>query len=146
MTIQQIGVIGAGTMGSGIAQISAVAGLQVTMIDVSTASLQRGLSAITSSLDRLVQKEKLHAVEKEQALARIFTTTSYEELKGADLVIEAATENLELKMRILREIERVVARDTLIASNTSSISITQLAAVLQRPGRCIGMHSSTPCL
>src|SRR4051812_46727952 len=90
MNIQRIAVIGAGTMGNGIAQVSALAGLAVTMVDVSTAALERGLSTIHSSLDRLVQKEKLQSADKDQATRRIHVTTSYQELKGADLVIEAA--------------------------------------------------------
>jgi len=144
MNIQHIGVIGAGTMGNGIAQVCALAGLDVTMIDVSEAALERGVSTVAASLERMVQKEKLRAQEKDAALARIRTTVSYQELRGAQMVIEAATENLELKLRILREVEGVVGSDTVIASNTSSISITQLAAVLQRPARCIGMHFFNP--
>jgi 3-hydroxybutyryl-CoA dehydrogenase len=144
MNTQHVAVIGAGTMGNGIAQVSALAGLRVTMLDVSAAALERGLSTISSSLDRLVQKDKLRGDQKDQVLGRICTTTSYQEIKGADLVIEAATENLELKLRILREIEGAVAPNALIATNTSSISITQLAAVLQRPGRCVGMHFFNP--
>jgi 3-hydroxybutyryl-CoA dehydrogenase len=144
MSIQHVAVIGAGTMGNGIAQVCALTGLQVTMVDVSTAALERGLSTINSSLERLVQKEKLQPAQKDEALGRIRTSTSYESFKGAGLVIEAATENVELKLRILREVESVVGSDAVIATNTSSISITQLAAVLQRPGRCIGMHFFNP--
>lgn len=144
MSIQRIGVIGAGTMGNGIAQVCALAGLQVTMVDVSTAALERGLSTIQASLDRLVQKDKLPAAGKDQALSRIRSTTSYQDLQGCDLVIEAATENTELKLRILREVEAVVGANAVVATNTSSISISQLAAVLQRPGRCIGMHFFNP--
>ncbi|EJL87120.1 3-hydroxyacyl-CoA dehydrogenase [Polaromonas sp. CF318] len=144
MNIHHIGVIGAGTMGNGIAQVCALAGLEVTMIDVSTAALERGLTTLTDSLERLVQKEKLRADEKSAALARIHTSISYEELRSVDLVVEAATENLQLKLRILCDIEAVVGGDTVIASNTSSISITQLAAVLKNPARCIGMHFFNP--
>jgi 3-hydroxybutyryl-CoA dehydrogenase len=144
MKSQHVAVIGAGTMGNGIAQTCAQAGLDVTMVDVSTAALERGLSTISSSLGKLVEKGKLEATQVEEALRRIRTTTSYQELKGADLVIEAATENLELKLRILREIEGVVEANAVIATNTSSISITQLAAVLQQPARCIGMHFFNP--
>lgn len=144
MSIQQVAVIGAGTMGNGIAQVCASAGLDVTMVDVSTAALERGRATILSSLERLVQKEKLTESGKEEVLRRIYTTTSYEQLNGSDLVVEAATENLELKLRILRDIEAVVGNETVVATNTSSISITQLAAVLQRPGRCIGMHFFNP--
>jgi len=144
MSIQHVAVIGAGTMGNGIAQVCALADLEVTMVDVSTAALERGLSTIISSLDRLVQKTKLQEVQKEEALRRIRTSTSYQEVREADLVIEAATENVELKLRILREIEAVVGSEAVIATNTSSISISQLAAVLQRPARCIGMHFFNP--
>lgn len=144
MSIQHIGVIGAGTMGNGIAQVCALAGIDVTMTDVSTAALERGVSNIAGSLDRLVQKEKLRAQDKDAVLGRIRTTESYQELRGAQMVVEAVTENLELKLRILREVESVVGSDTVIASNTSSISITQLGAVLQQPARCIGMHFFNP--
>jgi 3-hydroxybutyryl-CoA dehydrogenase len=144
MKTQRIGVIGAGTMGNGIAQVCALAGLDVTMIDVSAAALERGISTVAKSLDRLVQKEKLRAEEKDAALSKIQTAVSHEKLQDAQLVIEAATENIELKLRILREVEAVVGRDTVIATNTSSISITQLAAVLQQPDRCIGMHFFNP--
>jgi 3-hydroxybutyryl-CoA dehydrogenase len=144
MNINHIGVIGAGTMGNGIAQVCALAGLEVTMVDVSTAALERGLATLTASLERLVQKDKLRADEKSAALVRIRTSISYDDLRGADLVVEAATENLEVKLRLLRSIEAVVGEDTVIASNTSSISITQLAAVLKNPARCIGMHFFNP--
>ena len=132
MKIQRIGVIGAGTMGNGIAQVCALAGLDVTMVDVTPEALQRGLATVSSSLDRLVKKDKLQAAEKDAALARIRATVAYEDLAGVQLVIEAATENLELKLRILRQVEAVVGAEAVIASNTSSISISQLAAVLQR--------------
>ena len=144
MNTQHIGVIGAGTMGNGIAQVCAMAGLDVTIVDVSTAALDRGRSTIVSSLERLVQKDKLSAAEKEAVLRRVATTVSYQELRGCGLVVEAATENLDLKLRILRELEDTVAADAVVASNTSSISITQLAAVMKRPERCIGMHFFNP--
>lgn len=144
MTIRNIGIIGAGTMGNGIAQVCAVAGLQVTMVDIADAAVQRGVKTIAGSLDRLVQKEKLQSADRDAALARIQGGTSYEDLKQADIVIEAATENLELKLRILREVEALVGEGTVIASNTSSISISQLAAVLKRPQNCIGLHFFNP--
>lgn len=144
MNTQHIGVIGAGTMGNGIAQVCALVGLDVTMLDVSEEALGRGISAITASLDRMVKKEKLHAEDKDLALARIRPTVSYHDLRGAGLVVEAATERLDIKLRILRDIEAVVSEDAVIATNTSSISITQLAAVLTRPDRCIGMHFFNP--
>ncbi|MGO4606003.1 3-hydroxybutyryl-CoA dehydrogenase [Variovorax sp. 2RAF20] len=144
MNRQHVGVIGAGTMGNGIAQVCALAGLDVTMLDVSEEALGRGISTITASLDRLVKKEKLRAEAKDLALARIRPTVSYQDLRGAGLVVEAATERLDIKLRILRDIEAVVSDDAVIATNTSSISITQLAAVLNRPDRCIGMHFFNP--
>ncbi|MFO1191572.1 MAG: 3-hydroxybutyryl-CoA dehydrogenase [Rhodoferax sp.] len=144
MSITRIGVIGAGTMGNGIAQVCAVGGLQVTMVDINDAAVQRGLKTIGDSLERLVRKDKMTAEAKAAVLARIQGVTSQDALAGCDLVIEAATENLELKLRILRQIEAIVGPQTLIATNTSSISITQLAAVLDKPGRFIGMHFFNP--
>jgi 3-hydroxybutyryl-CoA dehydrogenase len=144
MSIQSIGVIGAGTMGNGIAQVSAVAGLHVTMIDISEAAIERGLATLASSLNRLVKKDKLSAAERDAALARVKGSARYEDLQGAQLVIEAATENLDLKLRILRQIDALVGADTVIATNTSSISITQLAAVVSRPERVIGLHFFNP--
>jgi 3-hydroxybutyryl-CoA dehydrogenase len=144
MNRQHIGVNGDGTMGNGIAQVCALSGLDVTMLDVSEEALGRGISTIAASLDRLVKKEKLRAEDRDLALARIRPTVSYQDLRGACLVIEAATERLDIKLRILRDIEAVVSDDAVIATNTSSISITQLAAVLNRPDRCIGMHFFNP--
>ncbi len=144
MNIQHVGVIGAGTMGNGIAQVCALAGLHVTMLDVSDDALGRGVATIAASLDRLVKKEKLRVEEKDLALSRIRTTVSYQELGAAGMVIEAATERLDIKLRILRDIEAAVSDQAVIATNTSSISITQLAAVLNRPDRCIGMHFFNP--
>lgn len=144
MNIRHIGVIGAGTMGNGIAQVCAVAGLQVTMVDIADAALQRGLKTIDSSLERLVQKEKLKADDKAKALQRIATATGNAALKDCDFVIEAATENLDIKLRILRELDGLLRPDAVIATNTSSISISQIAAVLARPERCIGVHFFNP--
>ncbi|CAD5374059.1 3-hydroxybutyryl-CoA dehydrogenase [Rubrivivax sp. A210] len=139
-----LGVVGAGTMGNGIAQVCALAGLNIAMIDVNEAAVQRGLATISKSLDRLVSKEKISAADKAAALARISGGTDYEALRGRDLIIEAATENLELKLRILRQIDGLAGENTVVASNTSSISITQLAAVMSRPARFIGMHFFNP--
>jgi len=144
MSMQKVGVIGAGLMGNGIAQACAVAGLQVVMVDVNDAALQRGTGTIAGSLDRLVKKEKLSPADKDAALARITGTTQYAALKGVDLLIEAATENLELKLRILKQVDDLLGPDTIIATNTSSISITQLAAVVSKPERFIGMHFFNP--
>jgi 3-hydroxybutyryl-CoA dehydrogenase len=144
MNLNTIGVIGAGTMGNGIAQVCAVAGLKVVMIDVSDAAIARGLATLGGSLERLVKKDKLSATDRDAALARVQGSTRYEDLHGAQLVIEAATENLELKLRILRQIDALVGPETVIATNTSSLSITQLAAVVSQPERVIGMHFFNP--
>lgn len=144
MDVKHVGVVGAGTMGNGIAQICAVAGLRVSMVDVSEAALAKGQKAIASSLDRLTKKDKLCAADRDAALSRIEATTDYNGLSGAQLVIEAATENLELKLRILRQIDALLPEAGVIATNTSSISITQLAAVISRPERLIGMHFFNP--
>ncbi|WP_114811799.1 3-hydroxybutyryl-CoA dehydrogenase [Paraburkholderia kururiensis] len=144
MTIETVGVVGAGTMGNGITQTAAVAGLKVIMIDVTDAALAKGIATLTSSLERLVAKDKLDAATRDAALARIETSTDYQRLAAADLVVEAATENVELKNRILKQIEAVVQPHAIIASNTSSISITALGATLADPTRFIGMHFFNP--
>lgn len=144
MTIQTVGIIGAGTMGNGIAQACAVSGINVVMVDISDAAVQKGLATVAGSLDRLIKKEKITEADKAAALARIKTSTSYDDLKAAQLVIEAATENLELKLRILKQVDGLAVAGTIIASNTSSISITQLAAVTSRPAQFVGMHFFNP--
>ena len=144
MDASRIGVIGAGTMGNGIAQACAVAGLDVAMVDVSDAAVSRGIAAIGSSLDRLVKKDKLKGADKDAALRRVSGSTRYDALAACDVIIEAATENVELKLRLLREIDGVARRDALLPSNTSSISITALAAVVSSPERFLGMHFFNP--
>jgi 3-hydroxybutyryl-CoA dehydrogenase len=144
MAINSVGVVGAGTMGNGIAQVCAAAGLAVTMVDISAAAVQRGLDTVAASLDRLVKKEKLAASDKDAIMARIRGTTDYAELAGIDLAIEAATENEGLKLKILGQIDAVLGPDALIATNTSSLSITTLAAATGRPERVIGMHFFNP--
>ena len=144
MSIQIVGIIGAGTMGNGIAQACAVSGLQVVMVDISEAAVQKGIATVAGSLDRLIKKEKITAADKDAALARIQGSTSYEDLKKAQIVIEAATENHALKVKILQQIDALVAPEVILASNTSSISITQLAAATSRPDRFIGMHFFNP--
>ena len=142
--IETLGIIGAGTMGNGIAQVSAGAGLKVTMVDISDAAVARGLAAVGSSLDRLVKKEKMTAADKDAALSRIAGTTDKAKLSACDLVIEAATENEELKVKILKDLCAGLKKDALIATNTSSISITKLATATDRPDRFIGMHFFNP--
>jgi len=144
MSISNVGVIGAGTMGNGIAQVCAAAGINVVLMDISEEALHRGVSVISESLDRLIRKERLLVSDKKGILARIRGTTQYADLSGVDLVIEAATENEALKLRILRDVDAVVGADAIIATNTSSISITTLAAGTSRPERCIGTHFFNP--
>jgi 3-hydroxybutyryl-CoA dehydrogenase len=144
MNLQSIGVIGAGTMGNGIAQVCAMAGLDVTLVDVSDTAVARGLATLANSLERLVKKDKLSAAASAAASARVQGTTDYAALAGTDLVIEAATENLALKLRILKQIAEVVRQDAVIATNTSSISITQLAAAVTVPERFVGLHFFNP--
>lgn len=143
-TLQRIGVIGAGTMGNGIAQVSAAAGLEVVMVDVSDAAVERGLAALGTSLDRLVKKEKMSAADRVATIARIRGSTRYADLGAADLVIEAATENLEIKRRIMQQAAEIMRPEAILATNTSSISITALAASAGRPERFIGMHFFNP--
>jgi 3-hydroxybutyryl-CoA dehydrogenase len=145
MAIQNIGVIGAGTMGNGIAQVCALAGVGVVMVDISTEAVERGLKTVAGSLDRMVKKEKISVADKDAALALIRGTTTYADLAGTDLVIEAATENEGLKLRILKEIDGIVPASTVIATNTSSISITKLAASVSTRRASSACTSSTRC-
>ncbi|MBC7732448.1 MAG: 3-hydroxybutyryl-CoA dehydrogenase, partial [Bacteriovorax sp.] len=131
-------------MGNGIAQACAVAGVKVVMVDIAQAAVDKGIAAVAGSLDRLIKKEKLTAAQKDAALALIKGSTDYAELKSAQLVIEAATENEALKFKILKQVDELLAPEVIIASNTSSISITQLAAATSRPERFIGMHFFNP--
>ncbi|ACB35883.1 3-hydroxybutyryl-CoA dehydrogenase [Leptothrix cholodnii SP-6] len=144
MSIQTVGIIGAGTMGNGIAQACAVVGLRVVMVDISETAVAKGLATIAGSLDRLIKKDKLTAAQKDAALALITTATDYAALAGAQIVIEAATENEALKVRILQQLDAQLAPEVIVATNTSSISITKLAAATQRADRFIGMHFFNP--
>ena len=142
--IKNIGVIGAGQMGGGIAHICALAGHDVTLVDIADEPLAKGLKAIERNLERQVSRERISAADKDAALARITTGVGLGKLKDADLVIEAATENEEVKRQILIELCPHLGPDAIIASNTSSISITRLAAATDRPGRFMGMHFMNP--
>ncbi|NBA98637.1 3-hydroxybutyryl-CoA dehydrogenase [Pseudomonas sp. R5(2019)] len=144
MTVQHIAVIGAGTMGNGIAQVCALAGYPVTLIDLSAAALERGVATLSKNLERQVSKQTLTAEQAEAARQRIQTSTDYAQLSSAQVVIEAATENLDLKLRILKQVAEQVSADCVIASNTSSLSITQLAASVSQPERFIGLHFFNP--
>jgi 3-hydroxybutyryl-CoA dehydrogenase len=121
-----------------------VAGVRVVMVDIAEAAVAKGLASVDSSLERLLKKDKISQADKDAALARIRTSTQYEDLKSADLVIEAATENHALKIKIIQQLDALLAPEVILASNTSSISITQLAAVTQRADRFIGMHFFNP--
>lgn len=142
--IKQIGIIGAGQMGGGIAQVAAVAGLDVVLVDVSAERLKQTVERVERLLERQVGKGSLTADERGAALARIRTGESFDLLRQADLVIEAATEAEEVKKKIFRELVSYLKPDALVASNTSSISITRLAAQTDRPERFIGMHFMNP--
>ena len=143
--MKNIAVIGAGTMGNGIAHTFAQFNYKVQLIDISQASLDRGMATITKNLDRMVVKERITEAQKAQTLANITTFTNMEEgLEYAGLVVEAATENLDLKLKIFQDLERFCPDDTILASNTSSISITRIAAATSRPEMVIGMHFMNP--
>ena len=144
MSITTVGIVGAGTMGNGIAQACAVSGINVVMVDIAQPAVDKGLATVGKSLDRLLQKEKITEADKAAALGRIKGSTSYDVLKGAQLVIEAATENHELKNKILKQLDDLLAPEVIIATNTSSISITQLAAVTKRADKFVGMHFFNP--
>lgn len=139
-----IGVVGAGTMGNGIAQAAARAGYDVVMRDVSDQFLQRGLSTIDKSLQRDVDKERLTTDEKQAIIGRIRTTTELTELKNASLVVEAITEDEVIKSNLFKELDEVTSSSTILASNTSSISITKLGAATRRADKVIGMHFMNP--
>ena len=142
--IETIGVVGAGQMGNGIAQVAAVSGYDVVMTDISAAALERGMGTIRKSLGKLTQKEKISAQDAEAALARIKTSTALGDVGAAQLVVEAATENVELKLKIFGDLAAACGEETILASNTSSISITRIAAVTARPDNVIGMHFMNP--
>src|SRR5215467_6189274 len=139
-----IGVIGAGTMGNGIAQTAASAGIDVVIADVSPEFVERGLSNIGKSLDRFVKKETITEEQKGDILKRIKTTADFDDLKHCTLVVEAATENFEIKKRIFESLDAITFSGTILATNTSSISITKIAAVTKRPDKVIGMHFFNP--
>jgi 3-hydroxybutyryl-CoA dehydrogenase len=144
MNINTVGIVGAGTMGNGIAQACAVSGFQVVMVDIAQAAVDKGVGTIGKSLDRLIAKDKMTEGQKADALARITGSTNYDDLQRAQIVIEAATENHELKNKILKQLDSSLAAEVILATNTSSISITQLAAVTKRADRFVGMHFFNP--
>lgn len=142
--IQNIGVVGAGQMGNGIAQVAAQAGYQVVLSDISQPALDKGMATIQKNLGRMVRKEKLTEAEAQSALSRIRTATELSAFGDSQLVIEAATERTELKFKIFEQLSAATSADTLLASNTSSISITAIAAHTDRPDKVMGMHFMNP--
>lgn len=144
LELKTIGVVGAGLMGNGIAQVTALAGFKVIMVDIADAALERGMATLSKSLDKLVDKQKLSPQDRDAALGRIQTTTAYDDLDAADLVIEAATENRDIKVKILKQLDEILPEASIIATNTSSLSITELGAATSRPDRFVGMHFFNP--
>jgi len=144
MTITKIGVIGAGTMGNGIAQVFAVAGFDVTMVDVKQEFVDRGMSAISKSIDKMVQKNIMPADKAKTALARVKTSLSVGALKDHHFVVEAIIEDIQAKRNLFKELDNLLALEAILSSNTSSISITELAAATKRPDKVIGMHFMNP--
>jgi len=143
--MKNIAVIGAGTMGNGIAHTFAQSGFKVQLIDINEASLKRGLDTITKNLDRMVSKESITEAQKQETLSNITTFTDMTEgVEYASLVVEAATENIDLKLKIFKQLDEACSEDTILATNTSSISITQIAAATSRPKQVIGMHFMNP--
>lgn len=143
--MKNVAVIGAGTMGNGIAHTFAQSGFNVQLIDISETALQKGIDTITKNLDRMVAKERITEANKEATLGNISTFTSIDEgVEYASLVVEAATENVDLKLKIFKQLDKACPEDTILATNTSSISITQIAAVTSRPEMVIGMHFMNP--
>ncbi len=144
MQIKTVGVVGAGTMGNGIAQVCAAAGLNVVLHDLDDTRAEAGLNTITTSLDRLIKKEKISSDDKQQTLDRITTTISLQALSDVDIVIEAITEDETLKLETYKLLDKICKKEAILASNTSSISLTRIAAATDRPEKVIGMHFMNP--
>jgi 3-hydroxybutyryl-CoA dehydrogenase len=142
--IQRVGIVGAGTMGNGIAQTFAVAGSSVVLCDLAQTALDRGMDAIKTSLARLVARDKLSAAAADAAMRRVTPTTSLDDLRDCDLVVEAVVEKFEVKKAVIADLDRVCRPDAIFATNTSSISVTRIAATSKSPGRVIGMHFFNP--
>jgi 3-hydroxybutyryl-CoA dehydrogenase len=144
-TMKNIAVIGAGTMGNGIAHIFAQTGFKVTLIDISQAALDKAIATISGNLDRIIKKGAISEADKATTLSNLTTNTNIEEgVKNADLVIEAATENIDLKLKIFKQLDAATTSNTILATNTSSISITKIAALTSKPDKVIGMHFMNP--
>ena len=144
MKIETMGVIGAGQMGSGIAQVAAVSGLSVVMNDIAQEFVDKGFAAIEGNLSRMVKKEKISAEDKDAIISRIKGSTDVSDMKEVDFVVEAATENEGLKLKLFTELDKICPQQVILSSNTSSISITKIAGATKRPGQVIGMHFMNP--
>jgi 3-hydroxybutyryl-CoA dehydrogenase len=144
MSVQNVGVVGAGQMGNGIAQVAAHKGFKVTMMDINEAAVKKGLATIESSCDRMIKKGTMTDAEKKTLLSNIKTATTSQDLAQCDIVIEAATENVDLKLKIFKDLDAVCKPSALLCTNTSSISITKIAAVTKRPEKVAGMHFMNP--
>jgi 3-hydroxybutyryl-CoA dehydrogenase len=144
MEIKTIGVVGAGQMGNGIAQVAAHSGLQVVMSDIADSFVQKGLGTISKNLNRLVEKGKISSQNNKEIMGKIRGTIQLKDMAGADFVVEAATENETLKLNIFKELDQVCRKEIILSSNTSSISITKIASATQRPSQVIGMHFMNP--
>lgn len=143
-SISKVGVVGAGQMGNGIAQVAASVGLNVVMFDVNPAAVEKGMGTIAGSCDRLVKKEKMTEAQKKELLGRITTSTDMKALANCEFVIEAATENIDLKLKIFAQLDEVVQKGAILCTNTSSISVTKIAAATKRPELVAGMHFMNP--
>lgn len=144
MTIKTIGIIGAGTMGSGISQVMALSGFDVIMIDIQDGFLRRGMENIKKGLDKMFEKAKITARQKDDAIARIRTATKLEDIAKADFIIEAASEIEELKLNIFKQLDEICSKDIILSTNTSSIPIIRIASATKRPDKVIGMHFMNP--
>ena len=144
MSVSTIGVIGAGVMGSGIAQVAAMKGISVVLLDLNEKTVKTGIDGVESRLGRVVAKGKMHAADKDAAIGRIKGTTAFDALKPADVIIEAATEDFDLKTRIFKQVDALVSAQSIVASNTSSVSITKLASSMSHPERFVGLHFFNP--
>ena len=144
MNIKTIGIIGAGTMGSGIGQVMALSGFDVIIMDVKDEFIQKGMGNIERGLDKMLEKGKITPKEKQETIARIRTTTRLEDMAAADFIIEAVSEVEELKLNIFKKLDKVCAKDSILCTNTSSISITRIASATKRPDKVIGMHFMNP--
>lgn len=142
--IKKIGVVGAGQMGNGITQVAAACGYEVVMFDVSNAALDKGLTTIAGSCDRLIKKGTMTEDVKKALLGKVKSTTQLNDLKDCDFVVEAATENIDLKLKIFKDLDQTVKVGSILATNTSSISITKIAACTSRPDKVVGMHFMNP--